>query len=75
MGLARAFLAGGAKAIAATQWPVGAASADMMDTFYRELAAGSTPDAALRDAQMALRRAPATSHPFYWGGFVLVRGR
>ena len=75
MGLARAFLAGGAKAVAATQWPVGAASADMMDTFYRELAAGSTPDAALRDAQMALRRAPATSHPFYWGGFVLVRGR
>ncbi|PYP61553.1 MAG: hypothetical protein DMD37_13195 [Gemmatimonadetes bacterium] len=75
MGLARAFLAGGARAVAATQWPVGAASADLMDTFYRELAAGSTPDAALRDAQLALRRTPATSHPFYWGGFVFVQGR
>ena len=75
MGLARAFLAGGARAVVATQWPVGDASADAMDTFYRRLAAGSTPDAALRDAQLALRRTPATSHPFYWGGFVLVQGR
>ncbi len=75
MGLARAFLAGGARAVVATQWPVGDASADVMDTFYTRLAAGSTPDAALRDAQLALRSAPATSHPFYWGGFVLVQGR
>ena len=75
MGLARAFLAGGARAVVATQWPVGDASADAMDTFYRRLAAGSTPDAALRDAQLALRRSPATSHPFYWGSFVLIQGR
>ena len=40
-----------------------------------QLAAGSTPEAALRDAQLALRRTPATSHPFCWGGFVLVQGR
>jgi len=75
MGLARAFLAGGAGAVVATQWPVGDGSADVMDAFYRRLAAGSPPDAALRAAQIALRRAPATSHPFFWGSFVLVQGR
>jgi CHAT domain-containing protein len=75
MGLARAFLASGAEAVVATQWPVGAGSADVMAVFYRGLSAGSAPDAALRDAQLALRRNAATSHPFYWGGFALVRGR
>jgi CHAT domain-containing protein len=75
MGLARAFLASGAEAVVATQWPVGAGSADVMAVFYRGLSAGSAPDAALRDAQLALRRIPETSHPFYWGGFALVRGR
>jgi len=75
MGLARAFLASGAEAVVATQWPVGAGSADVMDVFYHGLSAGHTPEAALRDAQLALRRNPATSHPFYWGGFALVRGR
>jgi len=75
MGLARAFLAGGARAVVATQWPIGAASADLMDAFYQRLAAGSPPDVALHDAQTALRRSPATSHPFYWATFVLVEGR
>ena len=75
MGLARAFLAGGARAVVATQWPIGAASADLMDAFYRRLAAGGPPDVALHDAQSALRRSPATSHPFYWATFVLVEGR
>ena len=75
MGLARAFLAGGARAVVATQWPIGAASADLMDAFYQRLAAGSPPDVALHDAQSALRRSPATSHPFYWATFVLVEGR
>jgi len=75
MGLARAFLESGSGAVIATQWPVGATSADLMGGFYHELAAGAPPAGALRAAQLTVRRAPATSHPFYWAGFVTVEGR
>ena len=74
MGLARAFLAGGAQAVVATQWPIGPASADLMGEFHRALAGGNQPGAALRSAKLALRRQPATSHPFYWAGVILIRG-
>lgn len=74
LGLARAFLEGGVGAVAATQWPVGAASADVMGGFYGRLAAGETPAAALRAGQLALRRSPATSHPFFWAGFAVIAG-
>jgi len=74
MGLARAFLGGGAEAVVATQWPVGPESASLMAEFHRGLAAGRDPPSALRVARLALRRQPATAHPFFWAGFVLVRG-
>jgi CHAT domain-containing protein len=74
MGLARAFLIGGARSVAATQWPVGPATADLMDQFYRRLATGSDPVTALRDAKLALRRDAVTAHPFFWAGFVIVKG-
>jgi CHAT domain-containing protein len=74
MGLARAFLAGGAQAVVATQWPIGPASADLMGEFHRALAGGNEPGAALRSAKLALRRRPATAHPFYWAGVILIRG-
>ena len=35
------------------------------------LVRGLTPAAALRDAQLALRRDRRWSDPFYWGAFVL----
>jgi len=74
MGLARAFLAGGAQAVVATQWPIGPASADLMGEFHRALAGGHEPGAALRSAKLVLRRQPATAHPFYWAGVILIRG-
>jgi len=75
MGLARAFLAGGGGSVVATQWPVGPSAADLMGEFYRRLAAGTPPATALRAAELSLRRDPATAHPFYWAGFVLVAGK
>jgi CHAT domain-containing protein len=75
LGLARAFLEGGARTVVATGWPIGAKSADLMGDFYRSLARGTTPAAALRTAQLAMRRAPVTSHPFYWASFVTIEGR
>jgi CHAT domain-containing protein len=72
MALARAFLTSGARHVVATQWPVGAASADLMERFYRRLAAGDPPPRALRAAKLELRAAPPTAHPFFWAGFELV---
>lgn len=72
MGLARAFLAGGSRAVVATHWPVGSWAADLMAVFYRRLAAGDEPAAALRAAKLTLLENPATADPFFWAGFVLV---
>jgi CHAT domain-containing protein len=73
MSLTRAFLGSGAHAVVATQWPVGPATVPLMTEFYRGLARGEDPGAALREAQLSLRTDPRTAHPFYWGGFVLHR--
>jgi len=74
MGLARAFIISGAAAVIATEWPAGPAAAELMGEFYHHLARGSPPAEALREAKLVLRRRPGTSHPFYWAGFVLLRG-
>jgi len=70
LGLRTAALAAGAACCVSTLWKVGDAStAALMSAFYRELAAGLAPGAALRAAQKALR----DSHPdpYYWAGWVV----
>lgn len=74
MGLARAFLAGGAQSVIGTQWPVGPTMADVMGHFYQRLANGEAPSPALRQAKLALRSKRETAHPFYWAGAVPVVG-
>ena len=72
-GLASGFLSAGVPAVVATLWPVDdAATSRLIGVFYDELAAGRPPAAALGAARAALRDDPATSHPFYWAGFVLL---
>jgi tetratricopeptide (TPR) repeat protein len=72
-GLGAAFLSAGAPAVVATLWPVDdRPTARLMEVFYREVARGTDPTNALRLAQLELRRAAATAHPFYWAGFVIV---
>ena len=73
MGIARAFLASGARAVVGTQWPIGAETAVLMREFYTRLARGETPAAALHAAKLMVRRSPDSAHPFHWAGFVLVR--
>ncbi len=60
--------------VVASQWPVGASASDLMGVFYRQLASGKTPSAALRAAQLALRAKPETAHPIHWAGFVVFEG-
>ncbi|MFI5246031.1 MAG: CHAT domain-containing protein, partial [Gemmatimonadales bacterium] len=73
MGIARAFLAGGARSVVATQWPVGAETAELMREFYARLSHGESPASALRGAKLRFRRSPEFAHPFHWAGFVLIR--
>jgi hypothetical protein len=73
LGLTGAFAAAGVPAVIATLWPVqDRVTARLMKEVYVSLGRGATVAAALRKAQLAIRNDPATRHPFYWAGFVLV---
>src|SRR5262245_47987174 len=78
IGLTWALFVAGTPATVVSQWEVESASArDLMLGFHRQLqaprAAGKLTKAeSLRRAALKLMKNPATSHPFYWAGFVLV---
>jgi CHAT domain-containing protein len=75
VGLAWAFQRAGARNVIAALWEVTDASTDqLMDRFYKELAKGATPDAALRTAKLALLRSSSFHSPFYWAPFQLYVG-
>ena len=73
MSLTRSFLHAGAARVLATLWRVDdEATAQLLRHFYRGLwHAGLSPAAALRQAQLAVRREPRWNSPFYWASFVL----
>jgi len=72
-GLTSAFLSAGVPAVVATLWDVADRSTSvLMQSFYRNLADGLTPAAALQAGQGLLRADAATRHPYFWAGFVLV---
>ncbi len=73
-GLAEAFFFAGARNLLVTHWQVPsqqtvALTTGMFERLGGDLKKGIT--LALRDSQMALAAVPATSHPFFWGAFVL----
>ncbi len=71
LGLAQGFLAAGARHVMVSQWLVDdMATATMMGSLHRELAAGVEPAAALRRAQLLLMQ--DRPHPYYWAPFVAV---
>lgn len=74
LGLARAFLQGGARSVLSTLWQVpDTATAQLMEEFYRQvLSEKRTPSAALELAQRHVRSQPRWSDPYYWAGFQLV---
>lgn len=74
VGLAWSLMVAGARNVVVSQWKVESASTtDLTIDFYKSLKQKSAkkPD-ALRQAALKLRRNPATAHPFYWAGFVLI---
>ncbi len=72
MGLSWAFRAAGCSSVLASLWKVDdAATAKLMEGFYRGLRVGLPKDVALRTAELALQRDPMASHPFFWASFQL----
>ena len=80
IGFSWAMFIAGVPSIVVSQWKVeSAGTRDLMVHFHRSLISpfGSTKTKAsksdaLRQAALKLMKNPATSHPFYWAGFVLV---
>jgi len=63
----------GVPSIVVSQWKVeSAGTRDLMVNFHRNLISSGEKSAALRQAALKVMKNPETSHPFYWGGFVLV---
>ncbi len=75
IGLTWAMFIAGVPSTVVSQWKVESASTrELMLSFHRQLRASSAKAKAeaLRMAALKLMKNPATNHPFYWAGFVLV---
>lgn len=76
VGLSWAFLRAGAHNVIGALWEVSDVSTpQLMDELYRQLNKGQTPDAALRNAKLAMLRSTTSYRkPFYWAPFQLYAG-
>jgi len=79
IGFSWAMFIAGVPSLVVSQWKVeSAGTRDLMVNFHRALIVPSGSKTkpgktdALRQAALKLMRNPATSHPFYWAGFVLI---
>ena len=73
VGLTRALLYAGTPGVISTLWNIDdAASAGLMDAFYRHLGRGQTAAEALREAQLEVLRSERHGHPKYWAAFMLT---
>lgn len=71
IGLSRAFIYAGTPSIVASLWAVDdAATAGLMESFYRHLRAGYGKAEALRGAQLEMMTEKGDA--YYWAGFSLV---
>ncbi|NPV83006.1 MAG: CHAT domain-containing protein [Candidatus Aminicenantes bacterium] len=72
IGLPRVFLLAGSRAVVSALWSVNdRASQVLMLDFYRSLLAGKSRAEALRQAKLKMING-ASSHPYYWAGYVLI---
>lgn len=74
MGLTRGFMYAGAKRVMASLWQVNdEATAELMEHFYQGMLGEKKllPAAALRAAQLEMRKDKKWSSPYYWAAFTL----
>jgi len=73
VGLTRGFMYAGAPRVVASLWRVpDGATSELMRRFYQNMLSNGLPAAAaLRRAEISLRREPRWSSPYYWAAFTL----
>ena len=73
IGLTRGFMYAGSPRVVASLWKVDdVATAELMQRFYRHMLTNKRrPAAALRAAQVEMRRQPRWQSPYYWAAFQL----
>jgi CHAT domain-containing protein len=72
LGLSRLFLIAGAASVCASLRQIpDDASSELMQRVHEGIARGEPAAAALRNAQLALRRS-TFAHPVNWAGFMLI---
>lgn len=74
VGLSRAFIASGARAVVASLWAVSDEStAELMKTLYENMMGEKEPAGrALNQARLAMIEGERFAHPFYWSPFVVI---
>ena len=73
VGIARAFLAAGARSVLASLWAISdQATMEFMKSFYQHLEDGKTPSVALHNAMKCLRESEEFCSVKYWAPFVLI---
>lgn len=71
LGLARGFLSAGARSLIVSLWAVNdTAATEMMPQFYRNIKAGNSPAAALRQIQLDM--IARGGHPYAWAPFFYI---
>ena len=74
-GLQRGFKLAGVKSLLMSLWKVDdKTTAQMMQFFYENIAAGLSKPEALQNAQKKMRENRRTSLPYYWAGWILLDG-
>lgn len=72
-GLSRSFLAAGAQTVVMSLWQVqDRATEQLMTRFYESLRVGMSKAEALRAAALSVKAQNHTSHPYFWGAFVVT---
>ena len=73
VGIARAFLAAGARSVLASLWAISdQATMEFMKSFYQHLGDGKTASVALHQAMKCLRESEEFCSVKYWAPFVLI---
>ena len=73
IGMSRAFLAAGARAVVASLWAIDdEATLHFMISFYKSLKMGKSASASLQQAMKEMRESNNYSEPRYWAAFFLI---
>jgi CHAT domain-containing protein/tetratricopeptide (TPR) repeat protein len=74
LGLTRAWMMAGARAVVATNWPVPDADGDLIPAFYKHLRANSAAQALQRSQVEMIHSGNWQASPSYWAAFQVTGG-